>query len=261
MTMKALIVDDEKLIREGIRAGIPWEQLGITMVMTAASGQEALEVIGCERPEIIITDIQMAEMTGLELIAQTRKRFRDTRIIVLTGFDEFDYARECLRMQVQEFLLKPVDEEDLIVAIEEQIRAVEESRAKRENDEMTKAFLDNLLAEGQDEDHDLIVKVKEYINEHLADDVTVAKVASCFFLSPNYFSRLFKRVTGEGCNEYIVRKRMEQAQYLLATTNRKIGEIAQDVGYHDTNYFSLAFKKHTNISPGQYRSKIRQQRD
>ena len=75
-------------------------------------------------------------------------------------------------------------------------------------------------------------------------------------MTPNYLSRLFKRVTGEGCNEYIVRKRIERAKSLLSTTTLKVGEISIMVGYHDMNYFSLAFKKHIGVSPVRYREQV-----
>jgi len=131
------------------------------------------------------------------------------------------------------------------------------SAGRKENYEITRAFLENLLRVEDYEANELIAKVKRYINVHLTEEISVAGIAEHFYLSPNYFSRLFKRIMNEGCNEYIVRKRIEKAEYLLATTNMKIGRIAQEVGYRDTNYFSLAFKRHIGRSPGQYREKKR----
>ena len=103
-------------------------------------------------------------------------------------------------------------------------------------------------------DHELIRKAKAQIRERLGVDLSVAGLAAELYVPPNYLSRLFKRITGEGCNEYIVRKRIEKAKALLEATTMKIGEIAQTVGYTDMNYFSLAFKKHTGMSPTKYRS-------
>ena len=93
-------------------------------------------------------------------------------------------------------------------------------------------------------------------DEHLAEDISVSNIAANLYITPNYFSRLFKRITGEGCNEYIVRKRIEKAKSLLETTSIKTGKIAMMVGYRDTNYFSLAFKKHTGKSPTKYREEM-----
>ena len=119
---RVLIVDDEKMIRMGMKNAIDWKKLGVDGVFTAASGNEALKILKEESPEIMVTDIQMTEMTGLELIKAARESVPELRVIVLTGFDNFEYARESLRLQVQDFFLKPIDEDDLFNAIEKQIK-------------------------------------------------------------------------------------------------------------------------------------------
>ena len=515
---KVLIVDDEKMIRMGIKKVIPWPELGVGKVYTAGSAREALELLGEHRPEILITDIRMSEMSGLELIEAAKEISPKLRVLVLTGYDSFEYARQSLRLKVQDFFLKPVEESDLSRAIREQVRFLEEEEARekssmlarrtrgmaeqmrlercmrdlihrrgdsarlllelrefykldsffgfqamliapalclenqpteknfremsmknicisivdaeeegitfpdddgaiivvyflREKEEsvlektrklsdilqdefdckpkmvigsvverleglyvsyhdarhlldtekegiqdivqllgeqnknhifqdiyvelkeimcsnignteyvlkafrtfakasesynlsrqtvrrlcfelasciyfsyageagesdsgkldalskslraasreeacnVTEMFLVQLLG-GQDENvHEIIAKAKYYISEHLTEELTVSNIAVSLYITPNYFSRLFKRVTKEGCNEYIVRKRIEKAKSLLDTTSLKIGEIALMVGYRDTNYFSLAFKKHTGKSPTKYREEI-----
>lgn len=515
---KVLIVDDEKMIRLGIKKVIRWEDLGIDRVFTAATAKEALEILKSQRPEIMITDIQMSEMTGLELIEAAREIQPKLRVLVLTGYDSFEYARQSLRLKVQDFFLKPADEADLSKAVEEQVRflakeeaeikstllvqrtrgvaeqmrleghmrdlihrrgdsrqlvrtlreycsldhfygfqvvlilpalsmngqpseknfqemsmknicisiidaeeegitffdddgsiiavfflkegedsALERTReladilqdefdsrpkmvigsiaerfenlyvsyhdarrlldtekagiqdivqllgeqkrnhifqdiyaelkgvmcsnignteyvlkafqtfqraaesynlsrqtvrrlcfelassiyfsytgeagdteagkldalskslqsaSREEACEVTKMFLSQMLSQQDENVHELIAKAKYYISEHLTEELTVSNIAVSLYITPNYFSRLFKRVTKEGCNEYIVRKRIEKAKSLLDTTSLKIGEIALMVGYRDTNYFSLAFKKHTGKSPTKYRDEI-----
>ena len=109
---KLLVVDDEKMIRLGIKNGIDWNTLGIEAVYTAASAAEALALIEKEHPQIMLTDISMAEMSGLALMEKVRSIYseEEMRILVLTGYDKFEYARQCLQMRIQDFLLKPVDE-------------------------------------------------------------------------------------------------------------------------------------------------------
>ena len=121
---KILIVDDEKMIRMGMKNAIDWMKIGIDEVFTAASGNEALEILKKEEPQIMVTDIQMTEMTGLELIKAAREVVPELRVIVLTGFDNFEYARQSLRLQVQDFFLKPIDEDDLSDAIEKQLKEI-----------------------------------------------------------------------------------------------------------------------------------------
>ena len=124
--------------------------------------------------------------------------------------------------------------------------------------EMTEIFLQNLLqGDEEKEAHQVVTKAKRYIKEHLAEEISVSSLASALYLTPNYFSRLFKRVTGEGCNEYIVQERIEKAKLLLKTTNLRTNRIAAMIGYRDTNYFSLAFKKKTGMSPTKFREQYR----
>ncbi len=517
MKYKILIVDDEKMIRMGIKNAMPWESMNIDEVYTAASAMEAAVIIREHQPQIMITDISMTEMSGLDLVGQIRQEDEKMRIIVLTGYDRFEYARQALQLRVHDFLLKPIDEKELKKSILEQVEQLEADRKVREeslslnraqgfkqqleleqfmhalilgkaegrerlgefletfkfdreqdmrigllipeahgeedaesssfrlltirqiclgmvdgqkkgitfsdekrrivlclfcdgekkeeelarqlmdilSDELdakpriiwgsirngfenlsvsyndavfalehereafeqvytmdlnrkkedifqevfqefrsamvrsigdkqklfhifdrfgmavesynlsaqytrsscfelassvyfayytdtggsgpdqlsalmkalsgaereravkvTAMFLEQLFAGEEGEVHELVKKVKRRIHENLADDLTVASLAGEFYVTPNYLSRLFKRVTGEGCNEYIVRKRIEQAKSLLAATTLKAGEIAGMVGYHDMNYFSLAFKKHTGVSPIKYREQV-----
>ncbi|MBR3771704.1 MAG: helix-turn-helix transcriptional regulator, partial [Clostridium sp.] len=120
--------------------------------------------------------------------------------------------------------------------------------------EVTQHYLSKMLSK-DDEVHEIVSKAKFYVTQHLSDELSVSSIAESQFVSANYFSRLFKRVTGEGCNEYIVRKRMEKASMLLKTTNFNTGKIASMVGYNDCNYFSITFKKHFGMSPTYYRNK------
>lgn len=516
---KILIVDDEKMIREGIKNVIEWDKLSINEVRLASSGREACEVMKGYKPDILLTDISMAHMNGLELIENILQVRPDLKVIVLTGFDSFEYARKALRLKVQDFLLKPVDEEILTESIQKQINNLKEEKRKKTQEkeirrisgvreqaifeknlrdllhnrhaqaanqyftenyeevcertlaaailqmpfcgdkeetmailyrqvlglsvslidtkklgcsiwdddgrslivilyvekcgsdgvdvirdlssiikneigldlktamgnevagiqglhksyqeaiclledkkeqlgdvlltqstrnrkkmfsevfeemkqemcknisnssyimkvfdtyqkavssynlsdayvrqccfelttkiyyayidagaakpeqsldsfaqsisstnrnaacELTQHYLTKMLSKDE-EVHEIVSKAKYFVNQHLADDLSVSSIAESQFVSPNYFSRLFKRVTGEGCNEYIVRKRMEKASMLLETTNFNTGKIAKMVGYNDSNYFSITFKKHFGTSPTYYRNKIRSQ--
>lgn len=514
---KVIIVDDEKMIRSGIQNAIPWNSIGIEKAFTARSGEEALSVIREQKPDIMITDIKMGGMTGLELIDQAKKFVPEIRALVLTGYDEFEYARQCIKLNVYDFFLKPIDEKILIEAIKKQVTFLESKNNNKLNDinenrvlafteqiniekflrdlvhdripyedagitefckkynydinqniqvaiivptlymknekeadnfialsivnicigmvdalsrgltfmddcgrivivyflkkqkisivewiqeligilkdeynkkpkvvvgipvnglknvsmsyndavnllaretteyediiqtkyiqekcdlfkevffemkcamcsnltdrdkalsiferfsnatfsynlsdsytrqccyelasslyysciinsgaeadsriiqfynslanvsgeeslELTRQFISKLLENKEDQSVDeLVEKAKHYIKEHLSEELSLPDIASYLYISPNYLSRLFKKVIGEGCNQYIVRKRIEKAKLLLETTNLKTCKIAFLVGYRDTNYFSLAIKKSTGLSPVRYR--------
>jgi two-component system, response regulator YesN len=513
-----LIVDDEKMICEGIRKAVPWSGLGISSAYTALSGYEALNLLGKYEIQIVITDINMSGMTGLELISRIRQQSPDMRILVLTGYDKFEYARECLRMSVADFLLKPVDEVILEDAVRKQIgwldrqnelkyqKVLQERRQsvvdemeierivlnllhnrvcleneygllftsyhfprdvklqtvflypeqcgmsgsaservtsaalknvcillvdaqsagitvtdidgkivvtffitqqntlddniarlekilkteygcflrkitgsvvsgyrnlylsyneavwKKEQDKMhfrellpsvcsgrrldtfrdvyeelknrtgdsignkaavmhlfdtfcqavdtyaltaehtckccfdlvsyayfcssrvsdeltdrmlhdmgktlshaekndaieiTRSWLLRIYGSDDDDRNGIIAKARSYIDANLEKTLSVADVADRLCVTPNYLSRLFSQNTGEGCNEYMVRKRLEKARLLLTETDLPAGKIAFSVGYNDINYFSLAFKKFTGLSPTAYRKSVR----
>ena len=511
---KAIVVDDEEMIRKGIRNVIPWEKLKIDIVKMASSGIEAIKIMKEETFDIMITDICMTEMDGLSLVEKMNCLNPRLKIIVLTGYDNFEYAQKCCKMQVEDYLLKPVDEIELEDTIERLVDKLEyeknidhkkkiDSRiqglteqlkleqvmqnllyermktneikkvldeyyyneeeklqialvcpviddnlawkqhfellnlsiknacielfdSKKEgitfedrnqniviaifvrekleevtlriqhlieylkneydinpkvilgnevygfdkinisyNDacvllnnkstyggiitkepgelrlslfnervqEFRKSMIDNIddvekvmsiyeafaeaiefynlsaslvkktcfdigggiyfsymMEKGEvsdnklnsllislqncdrndaikitrdfimqmlqcdiGESHEIIRKAKLYINDHLNEDISVYSIAEMLYLTPTYFSKLFKNSTGEGCNNYIVRKRIQKAKSLLETTSMKTGKIAILVGYKDTNYFSLAFKKQTGMSPTEFR--------
>lgn len=509
---KALVVDDEEMIRNGICKYIKCSELNISEVKMASSGIEALSLMAKEKFDIMITDICMGEMDGLSLVKKVNSLNEKTRIIVLTGYDSFEYAQKCCRMQVDDYILKPVDEielentiirliEDLEgekkecfnekishrikgvaeqLKIEQTMQNIISERIKIDNvielldycnlegkiqiaivvpfindntiwkqhfellnlslknacieffdsnkegitfedgnkniviamflgdnikktnkkieslveylkyeyniklkiilgsivtglskinisyndaflllnkekilnsdgyaeknlnlfnnkiqkikniimenidnlekvmdtfqayidiveiynlsnslvkktcfdigcgvyfscisknveikdnifnsflislqncdvdDEVkiTRDFILNLLKADIGASHEVIRKAKLYINVHLNEEISVYSIAEMLYLTPTYFSKLFKNITGEGCNSYIIRKRIEKAKSLLNTTSMKTREIASLVGYKDTNYFSLAFKKQTGMSPTEYRENL-----
>lgn len=511
---KAIVVDDEVMIRKGICNVIPWEKLKIDTVKMASSGIEALKVMEEETFDIMITDICMTEMDGLSLVKKINSLNPKLKIIVLTGYDNFEYAQKCCKMQVEDYILKPVDEIELENTIERLVTDLENEEIishhqkinsriqglaeqlkleqimqnmfheRMKIDEIEKALYDysynmgeilqialvcpviddnltwkqhfellnlsikntcielfdskkegitfedknkniviaafvregledvtdriqylidylkneydinpqivlgsvvygfnkinisyndacnllnsksmydgiiekepierrlmlfneqvqalrNIMIDNIDnienvmeayeayaeaigtynlstslvkktcfdigggvyfsyitekgevadnklnsllislqncnrddavkitrdfilqmlqtdtgESHEIIRKAKLYIKEHLNEEISVYSIAEILYLTPSYFSKLFKHSTGEGCNSYIIRKRIEKAKSLLETTSMKTGKIAALVGYKDTNYFSLAFKKQTGMSPTEFR--------
>ncbi len=512
---KVLIVDDEVIIRNGLYNMIPWSKLEIDEVRTASGAQEALEIARETMPDIVLTDICMPEMDGLEMTRRMLEFIPDLRVLVLTGYDDFKYAQKSCSLGVKEFILKPVDEVSLINSIKLQvdnlknelqlsiksnilnrklilenqkafekslmqltendsdteelyieglvpednceyqvclispvlsgdsvwsqhknlllisiktilinmidtnnsgwtfqnrdgdiivifyiknsgesaedqiaklqeivgveydvdlkigigpvvsniskintsyIKARESSKigstvtsgnadeisnyeAVRQKDKLqyykekmlesfpdTEAvkmylkmyidevrnsgmkknhaeqkfyelaaafywqylkttgyqadgrletlittlhnndlenccvfiemFIAKLMYNNKKQMHEIVEAATKYINERLTEDLTVFTLAEQFHVARNYFSRLFKKEMGEGCNEYITRLRIEKAKQLLGASRLKTYEIAEKVGYNDTNYFSLAFKKNTGMSPKEFRERL-----
>lgn len=509
-----LIVDDERFTREGIAKLMPWNLLRIDHVETADSGSKALAKMQQHMPDLVLTDIEMKNMTGLELIKQMNQLNPQLRIIVLTGHNDFAYVQECCRMEVQDYLLKPVDTDKLIEAVGAQVEALdrmaEEKTRKKSIDranglaEQTRVeaafhqffhkgtgaaeisqilreygysgresfqvaiiapeggrsmeapesayelldlsvnsacielveyhhdgvsfrdennamvlvlfrgdkhpssqelldqlqdvlhheygtrqriyqgsvvasiselpssyqeavrlwdnkqkataqmaseetskqavyslqeqfcrameqqmdsphsviqlfydycvrlesgllpiellrrscfqllsevtyswaektgdsvaqplaelmsaiqtadesgvreagcdYLERLMLNGAESSDDVISNAKRYIERHLREPLSVSSLAEQYYLSVAYFSKLFKKTEGMGCNYYIICKRMEKARQMLTSSSAKVSTVAEEVGYRDVNYFSLAFKKYTGMSPAEYRA-------
>jgi len=511
-----LIVDDEIIIRNGLYNMIPWAKLGISVILTASCAQEALELARENKPDIMLTDICMPEMDGLEMMKLMLEIVPEIKVIVLTGYDDFKYAQKSCSLGVKDFILKPVDESNLIkciklqvehiqneiqsalkdnilsrkrmlenqpefekslmqlteksidqpeiinipdklnfedncdyqvvlitpeissdsvwnqhkhlllmsikgffidmidtnnagwtfqnhdgdiivifyvspqyIGIEEQITKLQDiihvefevalnvgigsvvrhmsaikfsynqakENCKRENfhiktiapvevngdiskssDKLlyfkekvfenfhdtvvaknylknyineviesgiqkssaeqkfydlasafyweylkttgnsadgrletlistlqtndidncsvfTEMFIVKLMYSNKKQMHEIVEAATQFINQRFTEDLTVFTIAEQFHVARNYFSRLFKKEMGEGCNEYITRKRIERAKQLLANSRLKTYEVAEQIGYHDTNYFSLAFKKNTGMSPKEFRDR------
>ena len=128
---KVLIVDDEEIIRRGLRVIIDWESLGVDEIFTAASGEQASEILSRESVDFMLTDLCMVNMSGLELIERVNQMKTDMRIVVLTGYDSFEYARQCCRLEVHDFLLKPVDGPDLEQAVKKQLDLLRQQEKKK----------------------------------------------------------------------------------------------------------------------------------
>lgn len=173
---------------------------------------------------------------------------------------EWEERREQMFREVchefQRSMLAAVNDTELFMHIFERFLQSFESynvSSRYDAGRLSAEFFRKLLTKERGDEYEVIRNVKKLIQNDLVGDLSVAGLGVLVHVTPNYLSRIFKRQTGEGCNEYIVRKRIEKAKSLLETTLMKTSEIAGMVGYHDINYFSLAFKKQTGMSPTKYR--------
>ena len=106
--LKVFLVEDETVIREGLRDRIPWEQYGYRFVGEAADGEVALPLIRKTRPDVLITDIKMPFMDGLTVCKLVKKELPDIKIVILSGYDDFNYAKQAINIGVEDYLLKPI---------------------------------------------------------------------------------------------------------------------------------------------------------
>ncbi|WP_199619335.1 response regulator transcription factor [Paenibacillus alkalitolerans] len=248
--LKLMIVDDEPVILSGIRDMVEQENTAFTKIVTACDAIEALEKIDYFHPDLIITDIQMPEMDGLEFIGRAKDKGAK-RFIILTGYDVFEYARQALRLQVADYLLKPINERQLhellkrmaIDVMAERSQTGESGGASREEQ-----------AEWLSEH---VKMLKDYIAANYMKDISLTEAAAYLGLHPSYIGQLFKKETGESFVRCVNQIRIDKAKELL-TSREKISleKIAGCVGFENRRTFYKVFRKYTGQTPGQYRDSL-----
>ena len=238
--LRVLLVDDEIMIREGFKRLFDWEAHDCEVAGEAADGMEALAQIDTLRPDIVIMDINLPIMSGLKVIQLSRIKHPGTAFVIVSGYDDFAYCREALRMQITDYILKPVNYEEFGVCIDNLKISLFRQRVANEE-----------AAEEQEER--VITGITRYLQGHLAEEVSLSVLAEQFHLSPQYISQLFKNEIGVGFLAYLTSIRMEKAKKLLLTTPLSVAEVAEQSGYGDYRVFTKVFKKSEGITPSQYR--------
>jgi two-component system, response regulator YesN len=247
-----LIVDDEPRTRQGIRKTLEAWSLGRYRIETASSGVEALSWLQQNDANLLVTDIRMPEVGGLELVERLSVMAHPPVVVVISGHPEFDYAQKALQLGVVSYLLKPLDKSKLVQAVEAALKREEDmNRIER----MEKLF-DPKLLETVQEEKQYGAQVREahrYLDEHLSEQLSMRSVAEHLHMNASYFSVLFKEQTGLTFSDYLSRRRIQRAKELLVNTRLSIAEIAEQVGYQTAKYFVKVFRTIENVSPGQYR--------
>jgi len=234
-----MIIDDEVSARRLLQQAIDWEALSMELAGEAASGIEAINIIDEVRPDIIFVDINMPFMNGIEFTKLATNRYPDLMIIILTAYDDFEYARQCIRLPVVDYMLKPFVRTDMVELLK---------RVKAHLDETKPTKQEN----GSEVTVSAIEQIKNYLRENYTDsEINLTSVAQHFGFSASYLSRKFKQETGKSFVEFLMECRMEKAVE-LAKTNAKMFCTAADVGIPDPNYFGRLFKKYKGISYSEY---------
>ena len=243
--MRVLVVEDEEMIRKGIVLATDWQSLGCVVVGEASNGEEGIEKAEACKPSLIITDLKMPKMDGLEMIAKLRERGCGAYVI-LTAYDSFTYAQTAIRLGAVDFLLKPFHDGDLenaVLALQKKIEGQKKS-ADVQLPELRSGAKSRYVQEAMD-----------YIGKNCADaGLSIGQVAAGLGLSEGHLSHLFKKETGLTVGSYLTRCRMQRAMGLLKEGKLRVYEVAEAVGYKDITYFSGTFKKLTGMSPTEYQN-------
>jgi len=233
-----LIVDDDKLIIEDIISLIKWETVFCLNPDSAKDGEEAVKKMREKEYDIVITDISMPKINGVDLIREAKKEGRKAEFIIISNFDDFIYVKEAMKLGALEYLLKYQINEDNLK--DEVLKAVKIIRKKR-NIQETPSYRRE------------IQKAIDYMMINYAEDIRLETLSELCELSPNYLSKIFKDETGSNYIDFLRKIRIEEAKKMLRETTLRANEIALSIGLDDYRYFSRIFKEETGMTCKEYR--------
>lgn len=234
--MRIVIVDDEPKTRKGLSKLLAKNDI-FQIVGIFANPIEALEFMAKDPPDVLLTDIRMPQLSGLELIEKIREVLPDLNIIIISGYRDFNYAQKAISMGVYRYLTKPTDPDQLINAL---YSLVVDSLPP------VKMSVSNLT----------IQSVVEDINNNYSQQISLTSLADKYNVSPQHLSKLFKTHTGVNFSKYISKIRLERAKILLKDPRKNVSEVATLVGFGDSRYFSSLFKREFGLTPIEYRNSL-----
>ena len=242
-----LIAEDEALLRQSLANNINSLDSGFEVICQVSNGDEALRYLKTNTIHLLITDIRMPVLDGLALAKCVHEQYPHIFTVVLTGYTDFDYAREALKQRVFDYLLKPVSAEDL------------ESTLSHVRLHLQKHY-------ELEEDPELVGKAAEeiveytvlYMREHYMDNIDISSFASANGFTSAYLTKLFNRYRGDTPSKYLTDIRIHEAKRLLSDTMLPIREVGEHVGYPDQFHFSKTFRKHIGMNPSAYRKENQQ---
>ncbi|MET3850175.1 MULTISPECIES: response regulator [unclassified Paenibacillus] len=257
MILNVLLVDDEAPILNNLKSVIPWNDMQM-QVYTARSGQEALDICSLHTPDIVLCDIRMPVMDGLTLIGELRKGGSAAEIILLTGYQEFEYARQAIKYNVREYICKPIHYKEL----ENTIRSAREDILRKRRSDPFQVTVARIEEDSSDSGarktpQQLMSEAILYIGERLGSDLGIEELAGHLGISCSYFCLLFKNHLGVTFVEYLTAKRIETAKYLLTHSDKSITQIGSSIGYQERRYFTKVFQRHTGLTPSEFRDQTK----
>lgn len=246
---KVLIIDDESIIVEGLTRIVPWERYNCQVVGSASDGIAGGRAIREHRPDIVFTDIRMPGLDGLAMLSGLKSEFPDMQITVLTGFRDFSYAQQAIRIGVTRFLLKPSKMNELEEALEAMTANLQKYSGAEQPEDTTVPLNHSEVASSF-----IVRQAVAYIEEHCTEKITLSDVADKCYVSQWHLSKLLNRHTEQNFYDLINGTRIAKAKQLLRDPSLRISEISELVGYSDTAHFSRVFKKQVGISANEYRN-------
>lgn len=236
---KVVAADDEAYIREALKKLINWGKMDCDLIDVVIDGQELINKIEEEEPDIVITDIQMPEVNGMDVCKYLYETYPETQVIILTAYSDFSYAKSAIKYSICDYVLKVSIMDELPDAIEKAIGKL--NQLKKE------------IEKNPSEQLSLIQQIDYYIAQNYKKKLSLDDIAETLHINSSYLSRVYKLKKGRNLFDAILNLRIEAAKEYLINTDMRTYEISELVGIEDASHFSKIFKKITGLSPKEYR--------
>ena len=256
---QVMIVDDESNTLKILDEYVQQANLDFHVIAKAQSAEDALFYLNMASPDLVITDIRMPITDGLALLQQMRQNGWNGYAAILSGYNEFAYAQQAIRLDVFEYILKPVFPDDIAALLSRTRELLNRDQKKiiELRNEIETQFYHEGVKETEGHLPAYLVQAIDYIHQHYAEPLNLTQVAETVSVNPVYLSARFAKDYGINFLEYVTSYRITKAKELLAQTNLQIQEVASQVGYMDIAYFSRVFRRVAGLTPSAFRAEHR----
>lgn len=269
---RILIAEDELIERMMLKKALQ-KMFGETCeVLEAENGKRALEIFRSTEVHVVILDIEMPGIKGVEAAEIMRKEKDGFCIIFLTAYDKFEYAKKAIAVHALEYLLKPYSEKELVSVVEEALHLTQEyekrkkdatyalrvqelmgSNSIKKQEQITEQPLMLISEESNVSRFNVLVSmIEEYVRSNYMNDISMQEAARSINYSETYFCKMFKQQYGQNFTTYLTEYRMNEAKKLLKQPNVSVKEVGVRVGYPDSSYFARVFRRLIGITPSEY---------
>ena len=252
---RVLLVDDEQIERMALAKKIDRYYGDKVNIYHAVNGREAVDMCSDHKNDITIMDISMPEMNGVMAAKYIRQIDDKCSIIFLTAYDDFEYARNAIKIRALDYLLKPCDINDLLAVMDMAIQKLDRECDFKGNTKENKPERKRENVKNFDE-QTTIKYLRENVENNYTFDISMQEVAEDMGYSDAYFSKLFKQYFNQNFTAYLTEYRIKKAKELLTDTNNSIKDISRMVGYEDSNYFAKIFKRIVGEIPSKFRENL-----
>lgn len=245
---RVMLVEDDKVIRYIYSRMQEWTKQGFVIEQEAGNGSQAAAILKENPVDIIFTDIRMPLMDGITFMRQVREMNPEILFVLISSYNEFEYAREGLRMGALDYLIKPLEEKELVEVLRKAKKILED----RGSDGVLQKICDICGNEVNAQDP-VLVNMCQYLEEHLSRSVTMEEVADYLNLNKDYLGKQIKTKTGQSFRSLYNQIKIGYAKNMIKNGNYKVYEVSELLGYTSSDYFTQLFKKIVGITPAEYK--------